>query len=101
MNNFEKSYFHYNGVTYTRYTGDRRRGGQHLIYFNSRPPQTIYNPTWPQAVTDDAAFNGTQFISHMRNGFLCVDFYTDITQAQEEALDILYATHTAPMPDWE
>lgn len=100
MNNFIRSSVTLNGIIFSRYTADRRRGKNYIVFFNRKPPSTIYSPTWPEAITGDSAFNGVQFISMLINGNLHVDFYHDISEVQQDALDLLYGMHTAPVPVW-
>lgn len=98
MDNFTKSDFTFNGVTYKRYTGDRKRGGESWVFYGEAPYDTTYSPTWPKAVEGDATFDGVFFISNICGDDLCVDFLQDLSVAEENALDTLYDNHVAPVP---
>lgn len=97
MINFTKSDFVYKGTTYKRYTGDRKRGGGTWVFYAEVPHDTVYDPTWPQAIGADATFVGVFFLSKMSEDALYVDFLDDLSTAEEDALDALYTAHVAPV----
>lgn len=98
MNNFEKKTYFFDGITYSRYECDRCKGQNSYVFYNFKPPGTIYSLSWPKDVEADSAFSGVQFISRLADRVLCIDFYVDLTEVQEEALDLLYVNHVAPIP---
>jgi hypothetical protein len=101
MNNFIKEHQLFNGIVFSTYCADRTRGKSYKIFFNKTPPDTIYSPTWGEAMKQNPSFDGVTFLTIMRGNDLFVHFYFDISDEQEDALDFLYATHVAPVPVWQ
>lgn len=98
MPNFTKSAYSFNGTNYVRYTADRKRGGASWVFYSNTPANTTYSPTWPEAVDQDATLALCAFISRIEEDFIHVDFLTDLSGAQETALETLYTNHVAPVP---
>ncbi len=98
MQHFTKSQFVYDGITYYRYEGDRKRGGATWVFYNQVPHNTNYYPTWPNAVKLDATLGGKEFVSRINGDMICMDFINELSISEENALDTLYANHVAPVP---
>lgn len=98
MPNFTKSSFDFAGVTYSRYTADRKRGGASWVFYDTPPVDTTYYPTWPLAIQIDTTLGGRSFIDHLNGDLMHVDFYSDLDSTEETALETLYTNHVAPVP---
>ncbi len=97
MPNFTKSSFNFNGTTYSRYTGDRKRGGASWVFYDSVPVNTTYSPTWPAYILADVTVGVLTFLSKIQEDLIHVDFLADLTSGQETALESLYTNHIAPV----
>lgn len=99
MINFTKSTEEIGEITYYLYTGDRKRGGSSWVFYNKVDTEEYtYDPTWPKAIKDDAAFSGVSFVSRLDGDSVVPMFTTELTTAQEDALDTLFTNHVAPVP---
>ncbi len=98
MINFTKSEWTNGGVTYQRYTADRKRGGGSWVFYNGVPHDTTYSPTWPHAIEQNATFEGVIFRCYMDPTNIYVDFLKDLSASEEDDLDALYTAHVAPVP---
>lgn len=97
MENFTKSEFIFKGVIYSRYTADRKRGGESWVFYGEVPHDTTYDPTWPKAISEDVTFSGIFFISNICEDEIHVDFLSDLTTNEENGLETLYTNHVAPV----
>lgn len=97
MGDFTKSDFTYKGVSYKRYTADRKRGGETWVFYGEVPHDTTYSPTWAAAVSADVTLSGVFFLSKIEEDNICVDFLIELTTNQETALGTLYTNHVAPV----
>lgn len=97
MTNFTKTTYSYKGNSWTRYTGDRKRGGASWVFHNEIPEGTVYDPTWACAVEADATLTGLKFLSSLNGDSVHVDFDLELTAPQESALDTLYDVHVGPV----
>jgi len=94
--NFTESDYTFFGVTYKRYSADRLRGGESWVFYNRVPPDTVYNPTWPEAIK--LAFPGVPFYSRITGDIIHVDFINELTSNELLTLNTAYDTHVPPVP---
>ena len=98
MENFTKSTYEFHGITYNRYTADRKRGTSAWVFYNQVPRNKVYDPIWPNAIKNDAEFLEQNFYSRIEGDIIHVDFIILLGTIEEDALDLLYSTHVAPIP---